>query len=146
MVSFKKGQVYGINGNGCSGTATPRMAADAMWAGADRQEGPAWLHYLDRRECRAHRALRPRRPLVEHRHVRDERGRLHLVLSAMEGQCPASARLPSDATEPLMQLTEEQQRIVGSTSRRLAVQAGAGAAKTTTLCAYAAARPRQRIL
>jgi F-box protein 18 (helicase) len=45
-----------------------------------------------------------------------------------------------------MELTEEQQRVVRSRAGRLAVQAGAGAAKTTTLCEYAAARPTQRIL
>lgn len=45
-----------------------------------------------------------------------------------------------------MELTEEQQRVVCSRAGRLAVQAGAGAAKTTTLCEYAAARPRRRIL
>lgn len=45
-----------------------------------------------------------------------------------------------------MQLTSEQQRIVRSSAARLAVQAGAGAAKTTTLCAYAHARPRSRVL
>jgi F-box protein 18 (helicase) len=45
-----------------------------------------------------------------------------------------------------MQLTPEQQRIVNSSAARLAVQAGAGAAKTTTLCAYAQARPRSRVL
>ena len=45
-----------------------------------------------------------------------------------------------------MQLTSEQQRIVRSGAARLAVQAGAGAAKTTTLCAYAQARPRSRVL
>lgn len=45
-----------------------------------------------------------------------------------------------------MQLTSEQQRIVSSAAARLAVQAGAGAAKTTTLCAYAQARPRSRVL
>ena len=45
-----------------------------------------------------------------------------------------------------MQLTSEQQRIVSSAATRLAVQAGAGAAKTTTLCAYAQARPECRVL
>lgn len=45
-----------------------------------------------------------------------------------------------------MQLTEEQLRVVRSRARRLAVQAGAGAAKTTTVCAYAAERPQARIL
>jgi hypothetical protein len=45
-----------------------------------------------------------------------------------------------------MELTEEQQRVVRSRAGRLAVQAGAGAAKTTTLCEYAAARPGRRIL
>ena len=45
-----------------------------------------------------------------------------------------------------MELTDEQKRIVGSRATRLAVQAGAGAAKTTTLCAYAHARPQSRIL
>jgi F-box protein, helicase, 18 len=45
-----------------------------------------------------------------------------------------------------MELTEEQQRVVRSRAGRLAVQAGAGAAKTTTLCEYAAARPARRIL
>ena len=45
-----------------------------------------------------------------------------------------------------MQLTSEQQRIVRSSAARLAVQAGAGAAKTTTLCAYAQARPQSRVL
>jgi len=45
-----------------------------------------------------------------------------------------------------MELTDEQRRIVGSRAQRLAVQAGAGAAKTTTLCAYAQARPQARIL
>ena len=45
-----------------------------------------------------------------------------------------------------MQLTSEQQRIVRSGAARLAVQAGAGAAKTTTLCAYAQVRPRSRVL
>lgn len=45
-----------------------------------------------------------------------------------------------------MQLTEEQLRVVGSKARRLAVQAGAGASKTTTLVEYAKARPRERLL
>ena len=45
-----------------------------------------------------------------------------------------------------MELTEEQTRIVQSGTRRLAVQAGAGAAKTTTLCAYADARRGARVL
>ena len=45
-----------------------------------------------------------------------------------------------------MELTEEQTRIVRSRTRRLAVQAGAGAAKTTTLCAYADARRGARVL
>jgi F-box protein, helicase, 18 len=45
-----------------------------------------------------------------------------------------------------MQLTDEQLQVVRSRARRLAVQAGAGAAKTTTLCAYAQERPAQRIL
>ena len=45
-----------------------------------------------------------------------------------------------------MKLTAEQERIVASRANRLAVQAGAGAAKTTTLCAYAQARPEVRIL
>lgn len=45
-----------------------------------------------------------------------------------------------------MQPTEEQVRIVGAQARRLVVQAGAGAAKTTTLTLYAAARPSRRIL
>ena len=45
-----------------------------------------------------------------------------------------------------MQLRSEQQRIVSSAAVRLAVQAGAGAAKTTTLCAYAQARPECRVL
>lgn len=45
-----------------------------------------------------------------------------------------------------MQLTSEQQRIVRSGATRLAVEAGAGAAKTTTLCAYAQARPESRVL
>jgi hypothetical protein len=45
-----------------------------------------------------------------------------------------------------MELTDEQQRVVRSRAGRLAVQAGAGAAKTTTACAYAAARPSRRIL
>ena len=43
-------------------------------------------------------------------------------------------------------LTEQQLRIVGSRAKRLAVQAGAGAAKTTTLSQYAAARPGQKVL
>lgn len=45
-----------------------------------------------------------------------------------------------------MELTDEQHRVVRSRAGRLAVQAGAGAAKTTTLCEYAAARPSSRIL
>ncbi|KQW02819.1 hypothetical protein ASC87_00215 [Rhizobacter sp. Root1221] len=45
-----------------------------------------------------------------------------------------------------MELTDEQHRVVRSGAGRLAVQAGAGAAKTTTLCEYAAARPSRRIL
>ena len=45
-----------------------------------------------------------------------------------------------------MELTAEQKQIVASRATRLAVQAGAGAAKTTTLCAYAQARPRSSIL
>ena len=45
-----------------------------------------------------------------------------------------------------MQPTEEQQRIVDSDARSLVVEAGAGAAKTTTLGLYAGARPRSRIL
>lgn len=45
-----------------------------------------------------------------------------------------------------LQLTEEQQRVVASQAKRLVVQAGAGASKTTTLCEYARARPGQRIL
>lgn len=45
-----------------------------------------------------------------------------------------------------MQPTEEQERIVQSGARALVVEAGAGAAKTTTLGLYAAARPRTRIL
>lgn len=45
-----------------------------------------------------------------------------------------------------MELTDEQLRVVRSRAGRLSVQAGAGAAKTTTLCEYAAARPGRRIL
>lgn len=45
-----------------------------------------------------------------------------------------------------MQPTPEQQRIVDSDARPLVVEAGAGAAKTTTLGLYAAARPRRRVL
>jgi superfamily I DNA/RNA helicase len=45
-----------------------------------------------------------------------------------------------------MELTEEQTCIVRSRARRLAVQAGAGAAKTSTLCAYADARRGARVL
>jgi hypothetical protein len=45
-----------------------------------------------------------------------------------------------------MELTEEQACIVRSRARRLAVQAGAGAAKTSTLCAYADARRGARVL
>jgi F-box protein 18 (helicase) len=43
-------------------------------------------------------------------------------------------------------LTEEQRAIVRSKGRRVRVQARAGTGKTSTLCAYAAARPQQRIL
>ena len=45
-----------------------------------------------------------------------------------------------------MQPTEEQERIVASDAGSLVVEAGAGAAKTTTLGLYAGARPRSRIL
>ena len=45
-----------------------------------------------------------------------------------------------------MQPTEEQERIVASDAGSLVVEAGAGAAKTTTLGLYASARPRSRIL
>lgn len=45
-----------------------------------------------------------------------------------------------------MQPTEEQERIVDSDAGSLVVEAGAGAAKTTTLGLYASARPRSRIL
>ncbi len=45
-----------------------------------------------------------------------------------------------------MEPTEEQFRIVASQARGLVVEAGAGAAKTTTLGLYAGARPRTRIL
>lgn len=45
-----------------------------------------------------------------------------------------------------LRLTEEQERIVASEAHRLAVEAGAGAAKTTTLVAYAQARPTEQIL
>jgi F-box protein, helicase, 18 len=46
----------------------------------------------------------------------------------------------------MVQPTQEQQRIVESEARALVVEAGAGAAKTTTLGLYASARPRARIL
>src|SRR5205085_1605438 len=58
-------------------------------------------------------------------------------------RCSSSARW--DRAGPV-DLTEEQERIVRCGATRLAVQAGAGAAKTTTLCAYARARPAARIL
>lgn len=45
-----------------------------------------------------------------------------------------------------IQLSAEGRRIVSSTARRLVVQAGAGTGKSTTLQAYALARPRQRML
>jgi F-box protein 18 (helicase) len=45
-----------------------------------------------------------------------------------------------------MQLTAEQVCVVRSRARRLTVQAGAGAAKTTTLGAYADARRGSRVL
>jgi len=45
-----------------------------------------------------------------------------------------------------VQPTEEQERIVASDAGSLVVEAGAGAAKTTTLGLYASARPRSRIL
>ena len=45
-----------------------------------------------------------------------------------------------------MQPTEEQERIVASDAGSLVVEAGAGAAKTTTLGLYAGARSRSRIL
>lgn len=45
-----------------------------------------------------------------------------------------------------MEPTEEQRRIVASQARGLVVEAGAGAAKTTTLGLYAGARQRTRIL
>jgi len=45
-----------------------------------------------------------------------------------------------------MEYTSEQLAVVNSNARRLAVQAGAGATKTTTLVAYAQARPDARIL
>jgi F-box protein, helicase, 18 len=45
-----------------------------------------------------------------------------------------------------MELTAEQVRVVQSRARRLVVQAGAGAAKTTTVCAYARQRPQARVL
>ena len=45
-----------------------------------------------------------------------------------------------------IQPTEEQLRVVASSGRSLVVEAGAGAAKTTTLGLYAGARPRSRIL
>lgn len=45
-----------------------------------------------------------------------------------------------------MQLTPEQDRIVSSRAGRLAVQARAGSGKTSTVRAYAAARPRSRVL
>jgi hypothetical protein len=45
-----------------------------------------------------------------------------------------------------VQPTEEQERIVDSDAGSLVVEAGAGAAKTTTLGLYASARPRSRIL
>ena len=45
-----------------------------------------------------------------------------------------------------MNPTEEQLRIIGSRAMRLVVQAGAGAAKTTTLCMFASARPNKSIL
>ncbi len=45
-----------------------------------------------------------------------------------------------------MEPTEEQRRIVASQARGLVVEAGAGAAKTTTLGLYASARQRTRIL
>lgn len=45
-----------------------------------------------------------------------------------------------------MQPTEEQERIVASRARALVVEAGAGAAKTTTMKLYAGARARSRIL
>jgi superfamily I DNA/RNA helicase len=43
-------------------------------------------------------------------------------------------------------LTDEQQRVVASQARRLAIEAGAGAAKTSTLVAYAQARPKEQML
>lgn len=46
----------------------------------------------------------------------------------------------------VMRLTDEQERIVNSSAHRLAVEAGAGAAKTTTLVAYAEARPAESVL
>jgi superfamily I DNA/RNA helicase len=52
--------------------------------------------------------------------------------------------MPASPAPP--QLSAEARRIVSSTARRLAVQAGAGTGKSTTLRAYALARPRQRIL
>jgi hypothetical protein len=45
-----------------------------------------------------------------------------------------------------MELTDEQSRVVASKAHRLVVEAGAGAAKTTTLSAYAQARPSESLL
>lgn len=42
--------------------------------------------------------------------------------------------------------TEEQQAFIDTQARRVVVQAGAGASKTTSLAAYAAARPDARVL
>jgi F-box protein 18 (helicase) len=52
---------------------------------------------------------------------------------------------PRSASNPVL-LTDEQQGVVNSAASELVVNAYAGTGKTTTLRAYAAARPQQRML